>query len=407
MAMSALNERLSMTHRWSIFFITSMTLFGQLAIGVFLPSMPAISQGLGAYSGQVQTSLTLYLLGFAFSQLFYGPITDRLGRKIVTITSLMIFTLGSIISLTSVVITQFMVGRLIEGIGLGGCSVIARALLRDIYSGEQLVKVTSYMGISWGLNFTLAPFIGGSLQNLFGWRANFVALLVMGIVMICVTFTKLLETQPSENVQSLRLKQVMTNYWQVLSNRQFLGFILCLFVLYGLLTAFNAMTAHIVQVYYALSPFSYGLLMVLMAGGYMFGVGLNSRAVGYVLINRLINRGFIAMLVLDSLLGLLAYNHLVPVGIMVSLVFATLLALGFVYPNCMASSLTPFAKLAGSAGALFGFIVYIGGSVGSQMSSMLPETPLALAGLFLGQILCAWGIFGIFYGNNRLGVNQE
>lgn len=143
---------------------------GQVGVSIYLPSLPLISQELGISSADVQLLVTLFLVGFGGSQLFYGPLSDALGRRPIFILGQGVYLVGTLLCFTMTNnFTALVLGRLLQGLGAGSASVLGRSVLRDSYSGYHLTKAMSYISITASILPILAPVIGGWVAWHFSW----------------------------------------------------------------------------------------------------------------------------------------------------------------------------------------------------------------------------------------------
>src|SRR5918995_4150489 len=154
---------------------------GPLSTDMYLPSLPAIARELGASTAKTQLTLSAFLFGFAVGQLVYGPVSDKVGRRPVLLAGLAIFLVASIGCTLAPTIETLIAGRFLQAIGAAGPIVLARAMVRDLYEGPRAGRELSRMGAIMGLVPAFAPILGGVLQGLFGWRANFAATVLCGI----------------------------------------------------------------------------------------------------------------------------------------------------------------------------------------------------------------------------------
>jgi MFS transporter, DHA1 family, multidrug resistance protein len=143
--------------------LASLTAFGPMSTDMYVPSLPAIAQALHAPIAQVQLTLSSYLIGFAAGQILYGPVSDRFGRKPVLLAALCLYALGSVLCATTRSIEALIAARAVQALGGAGAIVLARAVVRDLYSGVRAGRELSLMGSIQAFAPILAPVIGGVL----------------------------------------------------------------------------------------------------------------------------------------------------------------------------------------------------------------------------------------------------
>ncbi len=159
-----------------------LTAIGPLSVDLYLPSLPEIGRALAAPPGEVQLTISAYLVGFGAGQIVYGPLADRHGRKPVMLASLLIFCIATLVCAVAPSIAALIGARFVQAFGAAGAIVLARAVVRDLYEGARAGRELSLMAMIMGLAPIVAPLIGSLLQTAFGWRACFVFIFVAGII---------------------------------------------------------------------------------------------------------------------------------------------------------------------------------------------------------------------------------
>ena len=174
--------------------LTALVGFGAISTDLYLPSLPAIGESFGSTTAEVQLTLSVFLVGFAVSQIVYGPLSDRFGRRPVLIGGVAIYLLATLACLAAGSIGLLIGARFVQAVGACAGVVLGRAIVRDIYGREGAAKMLSYMGVAMALAPALGPILGGILQVLFGWRANFLVLAIFGGVCLLGVLLVLPET---------------------------------------------------------------------------------------------------------------------------------------------------------------------------------------------------------------------
>ncbi|MGY8957672.1 MAG: MFS transporter, partial [Alphaproteobacteria bacterium] len=153
--------------------LVTLMVTSQVAITIFLPSMPSIAEDLGTTQSLVQLTVSAYLGAFAVAQLVVGPISDAIGRRKPMLIGLVLFTLASLACAAATSIELLIAGRIIQAFGGCVCIAISRAIVRDTSDGAAATRAMAYLGMSLAVAPTLAPLLGGQLESFFGWQANF------------------------------------------------------------------------------------------------------------------------------------------------------------------------------------------------------------------------------------------
>jgi MFS transporter, DHA1 family, multidrug resistance protein len=360
--------------------LSFLTALGPLSMDMYLPSLLDIAHSLNASTVQVQLTIASYLFGFAIGQIIYGPTSDRFGRKPVMLVALALFGAATVACALAQSIDALIVARFVQSLGGAGAIVLARAAVRDIYSGVRAGRELSLMGSITAFAPIVAPMIGGVLQTAFGWRACFVLLLSFAAIAGAAATWLLPETLKERTPGPFSLHKMGALYKSVLVHRGFLanlGILTTTFI--GLFAWVSGAPIVMQGVVYGLSPLAFGITFASGAGGYMAGTFIASRIVIRLGLDRTMGIGAIGMaiggLVMVTVLALGFANVLWFVGAMT----IYLAGLGFTLPAAMAGALTPFPDRAGTASSLMGFTQQSGAALTA-----------AAIGLFLGQ--SAWPV---------------
>lgn len=378
-------------------FLAALTAVGPLSTDMYLPSLPDIGRDFNADAGTVQLTLSAHLIAFAGSQLFYGPLADRYGRRPVLMGGFLLFMAGCFASLFVATIDQLILARILQAVGGGASVVLARAIVRDLFEGPEAGQMLAKMAAIMGLVPAAAPMLGGVVQDLYGWKANFIAMGGFGAVLLVMTLVNLEETLPAARRQSAAPLAILRSYRRLLMDRRFLRYLAIASLAFCGLFAFVSGSSFVMQGIYGLSPIVYGLIFGAMAGGYVAGSITGGRLVRKLGIDGTLRfGGFCAAL--GGLLMLTALM-LTPSALAIALpVVIYGFAMGATMPQAMAGALTPFPDIAGTASSLLGFLqsaagalagVYVG--YGSEASAMPMVAVIAAGGVTAFVIAMAGG----------------
>nr|AAP58506.1 putative major facilitator subfamily transport protein [uncultured Acidobacteriota bacterium] len=346
---------------------------------MYLPSLPDISSRLEATTAQTQLTISTYLIVFALGQLFYGPASDRFGRRPVLMTGLVIYCAASFLCAFAWSVELLMLGRALQAVGACSGIVLARAIVRDLYSGARAGRELSLMGMVMALAPVLAPLIGGVLQTFFGWRANFVVLTAAGLVIVLTIWFLLPETLAKRS-PALKLAGMLRSFGGFLRDGSFLAHTgLVVFVFAGLF-AWISGASFVLQDVYGQSAFDFGVAFAVASGGYMVGTALAAKFVGKYGIDAVSGFGAAAA-VSGGLLMVGAVLLDVPSGFALVLPMALYLAgMGGVLGQAIAGALQPYHDRAGAASSLLGFLQQgVSAVVGIIIGHMLGDSAMPMA----------------------------
>jgi MFS transporter, DHA1 family, multidrug resistance protein len=360
--------------------LSFLTALGPLSMDMYLPSLPEIAHSLNAPVLDAQLTISAYLFGFAVGQIFYGPISDRFGRKPVLLIAVVLYALATIGCAMAQSIESLIAARFLQALGGAGSIVLARAVVRDVYSGARAGRELSLMGAITGFAPIIAPMIGGLLQTVLGWRAIFIVLLGFAVVSGMMAALLLPETLRERASGPFSLRAMGGLYRSVLAHRGFLanlGILTASFI--GLFAWVSGAPIVMQGARYGLSPLVFGVTFSLGAAGYTSGTFIASRIVMRLGLDRTMGIGCVALAA-----GGLAMVAVVASGVdnvlwFVAAMMIYLAGLGLALPTSMAGALTPFPDRAGTASSLLGFAQQSGAAIAA-----------AAIGVYLGR--SAWPV---------------
>jgi len=336
--------------------LAALSAVAPLTTDMYLPSLPNIAQQLSASTAQVQLTISAYLIGFALGQIFYGPLSDRHGRKPVLLCAVALYCVASLVCALSTSVEMLIVARFAQALGGSGGVVLARAIVRDLYSGARAGRELSLIGSVTALAPVLAPVVGGILQTGFGWRSIFVTLVIAGLASGGMVWLRLPETLATRAAEPGSPVNMLKSYRVVARHPAFLAYLGISTASYAGLFAWISGASFVLQNLYGLTPFNFGIAFALGSIGYMTGTLIAARLVARLGLDGIIGLGSVAVsigglgMVAAVALGLTSAISLVlPVAVYLA-------GLGMVLPQTIAGAMTPFPERAGTASALLGFI---------------------------------------------------
>lgn len=353
---------------------------GQVGVSIYLPSLPLIASDLSVTQVDVQLLVTLFLVGFGLSQLFYGPMSDAVGRRPIFLLGQGVYLIGTIVCFTfSDNMTALEVGRLLQGLGAGSASVLGRSVLRDSYDGPQLTKALSYISITASIMPIIAPVFGGWISFHLGWQAVFLFVLLYLLAIYILGYFVLPETLPYGKSR-FEVSQVVKNYGRLLTNRQVISSASYNWMSYMASLVSLSLFPFLMQEQLGLTAAEYGSLMIVPSAGLLIGsVALN-------LLNRRFSTPQLMSLAILIVLasGTWLLTHELSIFNLVWAFTWLAIAQGISFPLSISMLLEPHKKQAGAVSALSGSIqMCMAGLLGGYLVESWVTTHLQLGVFYL------------------------
>ena len=350
-----------------------------LTMNIFLPSLPGMALYYDVSYGVMQQSVALYLALSAALQIIIGPISDRYGRRKVLLGSLVLFLLATIGTLLAPTATSFLIFRMAQAVIAAGM-VLSRAVVRDMVADAQAASMIGYVTMGMSLVPMIGPVIGGVLDDLYGWKANFALLLVLGLGTLALVWADLGETA---SLRRVSLAEQIRTYPALLASRRFWGYTLSAAFASGCFFAYLGGAPYVGDKVFGLSSTHVGVLFALTAIGYAAGNFFAGRFSVRIGMNRMILIGCIVTSVGLAALALLTLAGLSGPTMFFGLTVFMGLGNGICLPNANAGMLSVRPDLAGTASGLGGAILIGGGAALAAFAGVLlgpgaTEMPLIL-----------------------------
>ena len=366
-----------------------------IATDLYLPALPALTVGFGASMHQAQLTLTALLLAFGISQLVWGPLSDRYGRRPVLLWGMAAFTVASIGSVFSASMEQLLVWRSVQGAAMGAGVMCARAIVRDLYTPAEGARMMSKGLTGLGLFACMSAPLGGLLSEWFGWRVTLAALAVFGAVALLFLGWRFTETLQAANPRALQPKEMWRVWRQIVRHPTYWTFTLLATTSYCGLFTFLATSSFVFINVLHLSKPQYGLLMLSMTTSYILGTVVCRRLIPRWGIRRTVAVAACFTLAGGTTMGVLALMGWQNTwGIMLPY-YLFMLAHGVHQPCGQSGAVSPFPQAAGAASALSGFTMMVaafamGTWLGGRMSSAEAATVLPLTnGIWFWSVMIA------------------
>jgi MFS transporter, DHA1 family, multidrug resistance protein len=372
----------------SLFILVLMVSVGPFGDTEYTPSLPRIARELGVAYNLVQVTMTSYLLGYAVSQLFWGPLSDRFGRKPIMLAGAATFILGSLVCVTSFDIWQLIGGRFVQAIGACAGGVISSAAVRDAFSEQERGHVFAKVNAAFAVAPGIGPIVGSFVDHAYGWHANFLILLVLSIILFISVWLFFPETNLKKAADALKPKVLFHNYAVLFRDPYYLAYIVpmgfAIGIVYSALIGAPDLVINILhQPSYVVVVIALGVLI-----GFVAGSLICNFLAGRYQNNTLIVTGLLIMLAGSLLLSLSSYVGLMTTHLSASIIPIMVIFSGiaFVIPVATAEALAPFEHVAGSASAMLGFFEMGLASASTGVMSSIPldsaySMPIVFTGL--------------------------
>jgi len=350
---------------------------GQFATSIYTPSIPDLTRTFTTSMALVQLTLTVFLAAFATSQLFFGPLADRYGRRVVLFGGIVLFIAGSIGCALATSIDALLGWRVLQAVGAGASTVSGRAVVRDCFDGAELARVMAVISIAFAVVPGLTPLLGGFLHDTFGWSATFWTSALLAVAALAAALAVLPETN-RQPTASLAFGNALAGYAQVLRSPSFVSYAGAGACTLGGIFAFLAGSPAVFIDRLGVSATGYGLYPPIAISGFIVGGLFARRAAGRIAAARLAALSLaILSLGAGAMLAFALADWFTILTINLSVItFST--GMGILMPVCMAESLRPFPERAGTAAAMAGFLQMSGAALGTILVGLY-DVPLGQA----------------------------
>ncbi|WNC12443.1 multidrug effflux MFS transporter [Brevibacillus brevis] len=377
---------------WMAIILGSLSAFGPLSLDMYLPALPMLETDLQTTTSMAQLSLTACLVGLSVGQLFAGPLSDVQGRRKPLLIGLILYAVSSFLCAVAPSIWTFLLLRLIQGMAGSAGIVIARATVRDMYSGTELTKFFALLMLINGIAPIAAPIAGGQLLQVTSWHGVFVVLGVIGLIMFVTVLFGLPETLSAQMRSKGGLNHTLATFGNLVRDRTFMGYALAQGLVTAAMFAYISGSPFVLQEIFGVSPQMFSVIFAVNGLGIIIASQVTGKLAGKVKETTL----FIAGISIAAIGGILLLAMiLIGAGLFAVLVplFFVVSCVGIVGATGFSLAMQNQSKAAGSASALQGLISFIGGGivaplVGIGGSSTAVPMGVVMAAATIGSTLC-------------------
>jgi DHA1 family bicyclomycin/chloramphenicol resistance-like MFS transporter len=367
-----------LSDRALIVLLAAVTAFGPVALNIYLPVLPKVQADLGVTVAEASLTVSAPLVAFAFGILFYGPLSDRIGRRPVILFGIAVYLVGTLVALLSPTVGWLTAGRVIQALGTSAGITVARAMMGDLFPREKMARMIAYLTMVMVMANALAPVGGGALAQWLHWRWTFGVLLVLGVVIAWYAWRLLPETRPPGAHGTAR--QVVDATVTLAARPAFLGYVLQSGVIYAVFLVFISLMPYVFVQSHGHTTTAYGLWYLFIAVGYFVGNWHVTRYATRFGVQRLLVAGVAVQAVFAvAAWALAAAGWWHPVWIFLPWAMIAY-GQGLALPNVTANAVALAPQYAGTASGLLGFAQQIVGAASIQwMSLASTATPVPIA----------------------------
>ncbi|MCX4525623.1 MULTISPECIES: Bcr/CflA family multidrug efflux MFS transporter [unclassified Streptomyces] len=384
------------------FVLGGLTALPPLSMDMYLPALPEVANALHSPAATIQLTLTACLAGMALGQLVIGPMSDKWGRRRPLLTGMVVYVLATALCALAPTAEVLIAFRLLQGLSGAAAIVIARAVVRDLYDGDEMARFFSTLMLISGTAPIIAPLIGGQVMRFSDWRGVFAVLTAVGLGLTVLVWRGLGETLPAERRQTGGVGAALRTMRGLLADRVFAGYMLAGGFAFAVLFSYISASPFVVQEIYGASPQAFSLLFGLNSVGLITAGQINGKLlVGRVSLDKVLACGLsvitaasVALLLMST--GVFGEVGLVPIA---AALFVLMSAMGLVLPNTNAQALMRTPHAAGTASALLGTSSFLVGAIATPLVGIAGEgtaVPMAVV-----QVVCALVSAGCFLGMCR------
>lgn len=368
--------------------LSALLAFASISTDLYLPAMPIMARSLHADDGAMALTVSGYLAGFSAGQLFWGPLSDRFGRRLPVALGCLLFIAGSAGCALAADGTALLGWRVVQALGACANVVLARAMVRDLYQGRRAGQKMSTLMTIMAVAPLAGPTVGGQILHMYSWQAIFWTLVVVGLATLA-SLVLLPETLPADRRSPASLQTIMQRYGVLLRTPRFMAYIATGGFFYAGTFAYIAGSPFAYIAYHHVNPQWYGVLFGAGIVGLMVTNQLNARLLNRHETDALLLTGALISAVAGGVIALSTWADWGGLPLLICGCFVFVTATGFVLANAITGALGCLPQFSGTASALAGALQYGAGILGSALVARLADgTPWPM-GLVVG--ICGLG----------------
>ena len=376
-----------------VILLGSLTAMGPLAIDMYLPSLPAISAGLRASAGEAQATVSAFLAGMAIGQLFYGPASDRMGRRAPILFGVVVYVAASVACGFATSPVMLIGTRFLQALGACAGGVVSRAVIRDRFGHSETARMLSLLMLIMGLAPILAPLLGGVLLGLGGWRLNFWFMASFGVAVGLAALWRLTESRSEETTAHAATESPLQAYLALMREPRLVGYALAGALNGATLFTYIASSPDLLIKTYGIPPSAFGWVFGLNAVGIIGSNQVNRFLLRHRTPDQVLAKSSVIAVGFGVLLMVAAATGLGERWSVLTLLFLLLSTYGFLQGNTMAGALNVDPRRAGAISAMMGAVSFGTGAIASAAAGVLHDgTPRPMALVMMvalaGSALC-------------------
>lgn len=346
-----------------------------LSADAYLPALSLLTGYFNVSDQMLKFSVTAYFIGFAGAQVIFGPLSDAKGRKKVILLGVGIGAVGALICFSAQTIWQFYLGRFVLGVGMASGIPVARAVLKDLFSGKELSEAASSINMVFALMPFITPLIGAYLVSLYEWQRIFQLVFILALIVFAFTYYFLPETNKSLNPSLLAPKNLLNAFIAVIKDKSVFVYGFSTLCAFGSAVAYMVSAPFIFLNTLGLSIIEFGWLAGLITLSYIIGGMVNNQLTKKYSLNRIILLAFICMLLASLSIGISLIVWQTNFWVMVINVFFLMLASRMVFPNALAGAFSTSKQETGVISSVYGLYHTFGAIIASALISLINFNP--------------------------------